>query len=1274
MLVTLKSAFSIDICDVFPWLNFCRYQTTTTIGHPIEVGVCPDVNDDGAIDEEDLITVENHLNQPVGSCPRCDVNEDGTINNLDTTSLIEEKIGEPTSNYPACESSVTREDQIRIQSVAPLPNPDIKNYCGIDIVFVLDDSGSINSRELRQMKDAFKLFVNAFLPNTPTQIAVVRFDDEATVLQDFTDDIDVLERKIDSLSSGGCTSWEEGLISAQNALDQDFRPERPNLVIFSSDGKPNTIAGGGPCSAGSDGRPGIALERAIARANEIKSVPYNTRIHAIGIGDGFYKRLEKISDIDSVTSSNFDRLAEDLVALADEFCGGIIRVEKYVDEDPNPKQGWEFTSSVTNDNGCTYAVGGDGICEVSKSGTTDPLQFKVEPEEGKTAEVEITENPNSTQEENHRLINIECFQSGELLDSDDGITYDLNSKSARGFEIPFDVFNPARDPIVCKFYNIKRVTGTIMVEKYYIDGNEDTYGPISDWNYTASSDDPNVTISPSSGVTTGISKNPLVFEVEHYVDIPVSVNITESELKEGFEFVTAECFLTDENGDMIGSPLGKLNNLTVENIPIITDEEILCKFYNKRKMNITLEKYVDGVLTADWEITGGITTGDCLTKNCLSAGKGRCWYLGEKGQSCDEVCADHGMSCVEENWNDDKDCTIGFQLTDCRSCSLNYAGVGSSAGPYLTTHNNVCWYRATGYSQNCSAGNPRSSMRRFCVCESDEECQQSVTGLTTDNPDDPLVFNVYPGQDGLATLNLTEYLKEGYELQRIECRYKGESTPFITSQVNDISLDLDFSDPDHRKGIICEFHNKRRTIINVEKYVDGVLQSNQGWYVSPDIINGEISLNSEQEMTAQFSVYPNIDSIAEVTLQERLKEGYEFDSVECEYANGDPITVDQTETINLEVDYTDTTRGHDEITCEFHNKRRTIINVEKYVDGVLQSNQGWYVSPDIINGEISLNSEQEMTAQFSVYPNIDSIAEVTLQERLKEGYEFDSVECEYANGDPITVDQTETINLEVDYTDTTRGHDEITCEFHNKRKMNITLEKYVDGVLTADWSIIGKTDQGNCLAISDEGCQESVTGLTTDDPDDPLNFNVYPGQDGLANVDLNEYLKKDHEFQRIECRYKGESRPFTTATINSISLDLVFSNPDHRKGIICEFHNTFRVAKLGCVDLVISYKDCIETCTDSDGPDNYYEKGIVREYSESYSGTLTDHCSLWFWDSSRGWWDSREVDSCPANTNGDLQSSKADSCQVIDYKCDFRGNNVGNYQYCPNGCEDGACI
>lgn len=236
-------------------------------------------------------------------------------------------------------------------------NPPLPQACGLDIALVIDTSGSIDDSELAQMKNAFKSFVSALLPGTPTQFSVTEFDTSATVLQTFTSDKVAVDAAIDSASGGGWTNWEDGLLNAQSTLPNRTKPD---LVLFASDGNPTT----------SDG-PLSNLEDAVVVADAIKIG--GARILALGIGNGLnIDNLKAIAgpnvntgDVltSDVITTDFSTLADDLYTFASQTCGGTITVNKYIDQvDENSRAGagWEFmvagTTRFTDSNGQTEPV------------------------------------------------------------------------------------------------------------------------------------------------------------------------------------------------------------------------------------------------------------------------------------------------------------------------------------------------------------------------------------------------------------------------------------------------------------------------------------------------------------------------------------------------------------------------------------------------------------------------------------------------------------------------------------------------------------------------------------------------------------------------------------------------------------------------------------------------------------------------------------------------------------------------------------------------------
>jgi len=206
-------------------------------------------------------------------------------------------------------------------------NPELAASCGTDIALVIDSSGSISSSEYAQMQAAFMQFVQAFLPETPTQFALVEFASGAVVRLNFTGTEAIITNEINESRvqpDGMYTNWQQGLIKAH-----DLFPNRdnPDLLIFASDGNPNRT--GDPPQSVSES---AAVAAAVTVANDIKSD--GTRIITIGIGDDLdTNNLIAISSADAMYTSGFDTLAAQLAALAVELCGGTISVHKVIDAD-----------------------------------------------------------------------------------------------------------------------------------------------------------------------------------------------------------------------------------------------------------------------------------------------------------------------------------------------------------------------------------------------------------------------------------------------------------------------------------------------------------------------------------------------------------------------------------------------------------------------------------------------------------------------------------------------------------------------------------------------------------------------------------------------------------------------------------------------------------------------------------------------------------------------------------------------------------------------------
>ncbi len=209
-----------------------------------------------------------------------------------------------------------------------IENPTLPDTCGLDMVLVIDSSGSINNSELHQMKDAFKNFVDAFVPGTPTQIAVVDFDNEARILQDFSNNADTIKNAINTPESGGWTNWQDALETSHSLTFP--RPTKPDLIVFASDGNPTRPF--------NQSKKDENVQAAVEAANAIKKD--NIRILTLGIGNDLStENLQAISGdkVDTgnintdVITTDFETLAQDLSEFSKGLCAGKLIVQKQLD-------------------------------------------------------------------------------------------------------------------------------------------------------------------------------------------------------------------------------------------------------------------------------------------------------------------------------------------------------------------------------------------------------------------------------------------------------------------------------------------------------------------------------------------------------------------------------------------------------------------------------------------------------------------------------------------------------------------------------------------------------------------------------------------------------------------------------------------------------------------------------------------------------------------------------------------------------------------------------
>ncbi|MGH3337745.1 MAG: VWA domain-containing protein, partial [Propionibacteriaceae bacterium] len=173
---------------------------------------------------------------------------------------------------------------------APGPNPDLVERCGINLMLVLDESGSIGSSGATgAVRSATKAFLDA-LSGTGSQVSIVDFSTTAgrpikytTVTADsitntFVPYID--NTNGDGYNPNGWTNWEAAFQKVDEANGQGTLAD---LVVFMTDGDPTAKNkdGGGTTTGLTEGDVG-ALRRAQIESNDVKDD--GSHVFMLGVG------------------------------------------------------------------------------------------------------------------------------------------------------------------------------------------------------------------------------------------------------------------------------------------------------------------------------------------------------------------------------------------------------------------------------------------------------------------------------------------------------------------------------------------------------------------------------------------------------------------------------------------------------------------------------------------------------------------------------------------------------------------------------------------------------------------------------------------------------------------------------------------------------------------------------------------------------------------------------------------------------------------------------
>ena len=199
-----------------------------------------------------------------------------TFTNDNDTGLSGQTIGKGNSDFLVSLSALSSTSNLKEM---------VKTSQPLDIVLVLDTSGSMSGTKMTNLKNAANSFIDATAENNrgleqdqQTRLAIVQFASGANTRQqlNYVTDQNAQQYKstINNFRADGATYAEEGLQQAQNELNKNGRADVQQIVIFFTDGEPNH---------GNGFDDDVAIE-AVNVAHDMKTS--GTIIYSIGVMNG----------------------------------------------------------------------------------------------------------------------------------------------------------------------------------------------------------------------------------------------------------------------------------------------------------------------------------------------------------------------------------------------------------------------------------------------------------------------------------------------------------------------------------------------------------------------------------------------------------------------------------------------------------------------------------------------------------------------------------------------------------------------------------------------------------------------------------------------------------------------------------------------------------------------------------------------------------------------------------------------------------------------------
>jgi Mg-chelatase subunit ChlD len=172
----------------------------------------------------------------------------------------------------------------------------------LDMVFVLDVSGSM-SGSVVQTKEATKKLME--LIQTEDRGAVVFFHSSASIIQNFTSDINLLKTAADKAYASGGTSIHAGISKARELFTKESNSSREKVIVLLSDG---------------------GSTRSYALNEALLAKQQGITIHTIGLGSGVDRYLMEQVALTTSGTYKFSPSVQELEEMMNEIGGEIFNL------------------------------------------------------------------------------------------------------------------------------------------------------------------------------------------------------------------------------------------------------------------------------------------------------------------------------------------------------------------------------------------------------------------------------------------------------------------------------------------------------------------------------------------------------------------------------------------------------------------------------------------------------------------------------------------------------------------------------------------------------------------------------------------------------------------------------------------------------------------------------------------------------------------------------------------------------------------------------------